>query len=194
VFVYFNPQSKILDMEPKEQQLEKSQKSIRIKVPSALKHQIDIQRKKTGETLGKFIERAVADLLEARQKQTKLHARQKLVNQHLHDIANDLRRVVRKIDKVTSEQVPDVSKTSKVVLIGKKQPWYHHPQKKKLFQMVKDMHRVGANLTMIASALNLEGLQSITEDGRWKAVDVEKIVAEIKKEHDYLPPLFSLPE
>jgi hypothetical protein len=81
-----------------------------------------------------------------------------------------------------------------VVLIGKKQPWHHHPQKEKLFQMVRDMHRVGANLTMIASALNLEGLQSIAEDGQWKAVDVDKIVAEIKKEHDYLPPLFSLPE
>jgi hypothetical protein len=181
-------------MEPKEQQLEKGQKSIRIKVSSALKHQIDIQRKKTGETLGKFIERAVTDLLEAKQKQTKHHARQNLVNQQLHDIANDLRRVVRKIDKVASEQVPDVPKTSKVVLIGKKQPWHHHPQKEKLFQMVRDMHRVGANLTMIAAALNLEGLQSITEDGQWKAVDVDKIVAEIKKEHDYLPPLFSLPE
>ena len=47
---------------------------------------------------------------------------------------------------------------------------------------------------MIASALNLEGLQSLTEDGQWKAVDVDKIVAEIKKEHDYLPPLYSLPE
>jgi hypothetical protein len=56
------------------------------------------------------------------------------------------------------------------------------------------MHRVGANLTMIASALNLEGLPSITEDSQWKTVDVDKIVAEIKKERDYLPPLYSLPE
>jgi hypothetical protein len=60
--------------------------------------------------------------------------------------------------------------------------------------MVRDMHRVGANLTMIASALNLEGLPSITEDSQWKTVDVDKIVAEIKKERDYLPPLYSLPE
>jgi hypothetical protein len=79
-------------------------------------------------------------------------------------------------------------------MIGKKQPWHNHPQKEKLFQMVRDMHRVGANLTMIASALNLEGLPSITEDGQWKTVDVDKIVAEIKKERDYLPPLYSLPE
>ncbi len=181
-------------MKPKEQQFEMGQKSITIKVSSALKHQLDIQRKKTGETLSKIVEKAIADLLEARQKLTKSHARQKLMTQQLHDIANDLRRVVRKIDKVASEQAPDVPKTPKVVLIGKKQPWHNHPQKDKLFQMVRDMHLVGANLTMIASALNLEGLPSITEDGQWKAVDVDKIVAEIKKEHDYLPPLYSLPE
>jgi hypothetical protein len=181
-------------MEPKEQQLEKSQRSITIKVSSALKHQLDIQRKKTGETLSKIIERAIADLLETRQKLTQHYARQKLMTEQLHDITNDLRRVVQKIDKVASEQSSNTRKTPKVVMIGKKQPWHNHPQKDKLFQMVRDMHRVGANLTMIASALNLEGLPSITEDGQWKTVDVDKIVAEIKKERDYLPPLYSLPE
>ncbi len=181
-------------MKSNEHQLEKGQKSITIKVSSALKHQLDIQRKKTGETLSKIIEKAIVDLLEARQKLTEQHSRQKLMAQQLHGISNDLRRVVQKIDKVVVEQAPHVRKTPKVILIGKKPPWHNHPQKRKLFQMVRDMHRVGANLAMIASALNLEGLQSLTEDGQWKVVDVDKIVAEIKKEHDYLPPLYSLPE
>jgi hypothetical protein len=79
-------------------------------------------------------------------------------------------------------------------MIGKKHPWHNHPQKEKLFQIVRDMHRVGANLAMIASALNLEGLQPFSEDGEWKVVDIDKIIAEIKKENDYLPPLYSLPE
>ena len=181
-------------MEPKEQQLEKGQKSITIKVSAALKHQLDIQRKKTGETLSVIIEKAIADLLEARQRLTAHQVQQKLIEQQLHEIAVDLRRVVQKMDKVASEQAPRVRKTPKVILIGEKQPWHNHPQKEKLFQMVRDMHRVGANLTMIASALNLEGLQTITKDDQWKAVDVDKIVAEIKKQHDYLPPLYSLPE
>jgi predicted flap endonuclease-1-like 5' DNA nuclease len=81
-----------------------------------------------------------------------------------------------------------------VILIGKKHPWHNHPQKKKIFQIVKDMHRVGANLTMIASALNLEGLQTFSQNGQWRAADIEKIVTEIKKERDYVPPLYSLPE
>ena len=181
-------------MKPKEQQLEKGHKSITIKVSSALKHQLDIQRKKTGETLSKIIEKAIVDLLEARQKLTEHHTRQKSMAQQLDDIANDLRRVVHKLDKVAAEQAPRVRETPTVILIGKKQPWHNHPQKGKLFQMVRDMHRVGANLTMIASALNLEGLQSMTADGQWKTADVDKIVAEIKKEHDYSPPLYSLPE
>ena len=49
-------------------------------------------------------------------------------------------------------------------------------------------------MTMIASALRLEGLQTLNGDSEWKAADVEKIVAVIKKERDYFPPLYSLPE
>ena len=60
--------------------------------------------------------------------------------------------------------------------------------------MVRDLHRVGANLAMIASALRLEGLQTLRGDDEWRTADIEKIVAEIKKEHDYFPPLYSLPE
>jgi hypothetical protein len=81
-----------------------------------------------------------------------------------------------------------------VILIGKKHPWHDHPQKEKLFQIVRDMHRVGANLTMIASALNLEGLQAFSEDGEWEVADIDRIVTEIKKGQGYLPPLYSLPE
>ena len=181
-------------MNPNEKQTEKEQKSITIKVSAALKRQLDTRRKKTGETQSKIIERAIAELLAARQELKEHHFRQKLMARQLHDIANDLRRVVQKIDKVASEQEPRDSKSPNVILIGNRQPWHKHPQKEKLFQVVRDMHRVGANLTMIASALNLEGLQPFDEDGEWKVADIDKIVAEIKKEHDYLPPLYSLPE
>lgn len=114
--------------------------------------------------------------------------------EQLHDLAIDIRQVVYKIDRVASDQAPHVHKSSKVILIGKKHPLHDHPQREKIFQVIRDMHRVGANLTMIASALNLEGLQTISGDAEWKAADVGKIIAEIKKEHDYLPSLYSMPE
>ena len=181
-------------MNPKEKQAELDQKSITIKLSAALKRQLDTRRKKTGETQSKIIERAIAELLAARQQLKQHHSLQKLTAQQLHDIANDLRRVVQKIDKVASEQEPHGPKSRNVILVGKKQAWHNHPRKKKLFQIVRDMHRVGANLTMIASALHLEGLQPSDADGEWKVTDIDKIVAEIKKEDDYLPPLYSLPD
>lgn len=181
-------------MNPKEKQFEKEQKSITIKLSAALKRQLDTRRKKTGETQSKIIERAIAELLAARQELKEHRSRQKLMAQQLHDIADDLRGIVQKIDKVAAEQQPHDRKSPNVILIAKKHPWHNHPQKEKLFQIVRDMHRVGANLTMIASALNLEGLQPFSEDGQWKVADIDKIVAEIKKEHDYFPPLYSLPE
>jgi hypothetical protein len=56
------------------------------------------------------------------------------------------------------------------------------------------MHRVGANLSMIASGLNLEGLKKNTRDGEWRVTDVKKIIDKIKQESNYLPPIYSLPD
>jgi hypothetical protein len=56
------------------------------------------------------------------------------------------------------------------------------------------MHRVGANLSMIASGLKLEGLKKSTRGAEWKETDVKKIIEEIKRERDYLPPIYSLPD
>ena len=42
------------------------------------------------------------------------------------------------------------------------------------------MHRVGANLSMIASGLNLEGLKKSTRGGEWRETDVKNIIDEIK--------------
>jgi hypothetical protein len=174
--------------------LKRSTKTITIKVSAALKRQIDTRRQKTGETQSNIIEQAIVELLAARQRLKAHHSRQKSMARQLSEIANDLRRVVQKIDKVAAGQEPRDHRGPHVILIGKKHPWYNHPQKEKLFQIVRDMHCVGANLTMIAAALNLEGLQPFSEDGEWKVADIDKIVTEIKKERDYLPPLYSLPE
>ncbi len=181
-------------MKSKERQIRESPKSITIKLSVGLKRQIDTLRKLTGETLSQIIERGIAQLLESNQKRSRYHAEQGVLAQQLHDIANDLRQIVQKIDKVAPERASDGSEALNVMVVGKKPAWHSHPHKEKIFQMIRDMHRVGANLNMIATALNLEGLQNIAGNGEWKVPDVQKIVSEIKKERDYLPPLYSLPE
>ena len=181
-------------MRPKDKRIGESQKNLMIKVSAELRHKLDLQKKRTGETLSKMVERAIANLLDEDQKSSRFHAEQEHLAQQLHDIANDLRKIVYKIDKIAPDHTSEKKPALNMVIIGKKQAWHRHPQKEKIFQMVRDLHRVGANLTMIASALRLEGLQNINGDGEWKIADVEKIVAEIKKEPDYFPPLYSLPE
>lgn len=189
-----NTLSNVQRMRPKDKPIGESQKALTIKVSAELKRKLDRQKKRTGETLGKMVERALANLLDANQGSSRFHAEQDLLAQQLHEIANNLRKIVSKIDMIAPEFASDVNRATNVVLIDKKQPWHDHPQKEKIFQMVRDLHRVGANLTMIASALRLEGLQNIKGAGEWKTADVEKIVSEIKKERDYFPPLYSLPE
>lgn len=181
-------------MKPKDKQFEEGLKPLMIKVPAELKRKLELHKKRTGETLSKIVEKAIVNLFETQQRSSGLRAEQKLLSQQLHDISNELRKIVHKIDKIAPDHTTEGRLPLNVVVIGKKQPWQDHPQKNKIFQMVRDLHRVGANLSMIASALRLEGLQNNNADGEWTTSDVEKIVAEIKKERDYFPPLYSLPE
>ena len=181
-------------MRTTDKQLEEDQKPLMIKVPAELKRKLELQKKRTGETLSKMVERAIANLFDTDQKSSRFQANQKLLARQLHEIANELRKIVHKIDKIAPEHTTERRPPLNVVVVGKKQPWQDHPQKDKIFQMVRDLHRVGANLTLIASALRLEGLQNMNADGEWTTAEVEKIVAEIKKERDYFPPLYSMPE
>ncbi|MDX1708301.1 MAG: hypothetical protein R3274_06850 [Desulfobacterales bacterium] len=171
-----------------------NRKSLMIRVSAELKQKLDDQKKQTGETLNAMVERAIANLLDAQQKSSRRAAEQKHLARQLDEIATDLRKIITKIKNLTPKSVSDGQQETTVVVIRHKQPWNHHPQKERIFQVVRDMHRVGANVTMIASALRLEGLQTINKDGEWKAADVEQIVAAIKKEPDYFPPLYSVPE
>ena len=181
-------------MKPKDIQSRGNQKSLMIRISAELKCKLEDQKKQTGETLSKMVERAIANLLDRNQNSSRLAAEQKHIARQLNEIANDLRKILIKINKITPKKSADDQPVSKVMVIGAKHPWRHHPQKEKIYQVVRDMHRVGANLTMIASALRLEGLHTLNGDSEWKAADVEKIVADIKKERDYFPPVYSLPE
>ena len=172
-------------MRLKEKHPSENKKTITIRVSSKVKEQIDKERRLTGETITKIIERAIANLLNPHQE---LQANQ------LREIAKDLRRIFHKVDKIARKQSSDSIESLNVVVVGKKHPWQNHPQKEKIYKVVRAMHRVGANLSMIASGLNLEGLKTSTGSGEWKETDVKRIIEEIKQESDYLPPIYSLPD
>jgi hypothetical protein len=172
-------------MKLKDKPASKTKDTITIKVSAEVKRLIDQERKSTGETITKIIERAVANLSSPRQKTQ---------TSQLRKIAKNLRQIAHKVDKIATIQSSDQFKTLNVVVVGKKHPWQNHPQKEKIYKVARAMHRVGANLSMIATGLNLEGLKNITVDGEWKETDVKNLIEEIKQESDYLPPIYSLPD
>ena len=181
-------------MKPKDIQSRGSQKTPMIRISADLKCKLEDQKKQTGETLSNMVERAIANLLDTNQNSPCLAAEQERIARQLNEIAIDLRKIINKINKITPKKIAGKQQDSRVVVIGSRHPWRQHPQKEKIFQVVRDMHRVGANLTMIASDLRLEGLHTLNGDNEWTSADVGKIVADIKKERDFLPPLYSLPE
>jgi DNA replicative helicase MCM subunit Mcm2 (Cdc46/Mcm family) len=169
-------------------------KSITIKMSAELKNLLDTKRELTGETISKILERAVKNLFNSNQTQSSYSNHQEMHIRQLQEIANDLRQIAHKVDKLAANQVSKKHEALNVVIVGKKRPWQNHPQKEKIFKVVRAMHRVGANLSMIASGLNLEGLTKSTRGGEWRETDVKKILEEIKRENDYLPPVYSLPD
>jgi hypothetical protein len=171
-------------------------KSVTIRMSAELKHLLDTKRELTGETISEILEKAVANLFDANQIQPPDRTHQELPTRQLQEIANDLRKIAHKVDKfAAAERSPKKTEALNVVVVGKKKlPWQNHPQKERIFQVVRAMHRVGANLSMIASGLKLEGIKKSTRSGEWREADVKKIVEEIKRENDYLPPIYSLPD
>lgn len=181
-------------MKGKEKHESEGMKSFTIRMSPELKNLLDTKRKLTGEPIAKILERAIVNLSHSNQTQAPSSNNQEMHTRQLKEMANDLRQIANKVDKIVSERAPDKDESLNVVVIGKKNPWQNHPQKKKIFQVVRAMHRVGANLSMIASGLNLEGLKKNIRGGEWRETDVKKILEEIKRESDYLPPVYSLPD
>ena len=180
--------------ENKGKRCSEDKKTITIEVSAELRELIDEERKLTGETVDKIIERAVADFRNADQRQSSCTTNQGLYTDQLRKIANDLRQIVHQVDKIAAKQATDKYEALNFVVVGKKHPWKNHPQKEKIYNLVKAMHRVGANLSMIVSGLNIEGIKKSSKEGQWETADVEMIIAEISQESDYLPPIYSLPD
>jgi hypothetical protein len=189
-----NTESSVKRMQGKEKHGLEDKKSITIKMSAELKNLLDTKRELTGETISKILEKAVTNLFNSNQTQPPYSSHQELHTRQLQEIANDLRQIAHKVDKIAAKRASKKYETLNVVVVGKKHPWQNHPKKEKIFQVVRAMHRVGANLSMIASGLNLEGLKKSTRGGEWRETDVKKIVEEIKRERDYLPPVYSLPD
>lgn len=189
-----NTECQVSRMQRKEKHVSEDKKTITIRVSAELKKLIDKERKLKGETITKFFERAVANLLNSDQRQSPHNTNHELQTNQLREIANALRQIVHKVDKIATKQVSDKFESLDVVVVSKKHPWQDHPQKDKIYKLVRAMHRVGANLSMIVSGLNLEGLKNSSGNGDWKTTDVKKIVEEIKQESDYLSPIYSLPD
>jgi hypothetical protein len=189
-----NTKYKTNHMRTKEKQFSEARKSMTIKVPAELKKQIDDERKLTGQTITQIVERAVAHLFNSDQRPSRSNTDQELQSKQLREIANDLRVIVHKLDRMAAKQASDKIDAVNLLVVGNRHASQNDPKKERAVKLVKAMHRVGANLSMIASGLNVEGIKKNNHDGHWQAQDVEKILEEIKQETDYLPPIYTLPE
>ena len=189
-----NTKRRFSHMKSKEKQCSEARKSITIKVPVELKKQIDDERKLTGQTITQIVERAAANLFNSDQSPSLSNTDQELQTKPLREIANELRLIVHKLNKIAAKQASHKIDTLNLLLVGNRHASQNDPQKERIYKLVKAMHRVGADLSMIASGLTIEGIKKSNQDSHWQAKDVEEILKEIKQENDYLPPIYTTPE
>ena len=97
-----------------------------IRISAELKCKLEDQKKQTGKTLSKMVERAIANLLDTSQNLSRLATEQERITRQLNEIATDLRKIITKINKITPKKIA-YGQGAKVVVIGPKHPWRHHP-------------------------------------------------------------------
>jgi hypothetical protein len=194
VRLQMNAKRDLNHMKSKEKKFPEAKKSITIKVSAELKKQIDDERKLTGQTITQIVERAVSNLFNSEQRASLSNADPELHTKQLREIANDIRLAVHKINKMAAKQPCHKIDALNLVDVGSRQASKNDPQEERVYKLVKAMHRVGADLRMIVSGLNIEGIKKSNQDGPWQTKDVEKIIEKIKQENDYLPPIYTLPE
>jgi hypothetical protein len=118
-------QRNVQRMRPPDKRNAENHKNLVIKVSAEIRHKLDRQKKRTGETLSKMVERAIANLLDADQKASRFHTEQELLAQQLHEIANDLRKIVHKIDAIAPEHTTEEKRCLNMLVLGKKQLLTH---------------------------------------------------------------------
>jgi hypothetical protein len=183
----------------KKKQVSNGMRAVTVMLPSLTKGLIDKERKETGETVAKVIERAVINLLgsaaTASNRSIEIAANdvlRELPTEDMQQIAADLRNIVHRFAKLADIKPSVTSNKLTVTNDGSGKPEQQAVYPKEIYRLVRLLHNMEVSHDEIAFTLNKRKYKTLSGDNEWKIGDVKEVINDISQKYGHINPLFSI--
>jgi ribosomal protein L17 len=183
----------------KKKQVSNGMRAVTVMLPSLTKDLIDKERKETGETVAKVIERAVINLLgsAATASNRSIEAAsnnvlRELPTEDMQQVAADLRNIVHRFAKLAGIKPSVTSNKLTVTNDGSGKPEQQDGYPKEIYRLVRLLHNMEVSYDEIACTLNKRKYTTLSGDNEWKIGDVKEVLNDISQKYGHINPLFSI--
>ena len=183
----------------KEKQVSIGLRAVTVMLPILVKDLIDKERKNTGETIAKVIERAVINLLGS-QKTASTQSNATASNNVLRDVSSedmqritdDLKRIVHQFETLADTKPSVTSNTTAVTNDGSEKFERQDGYPNEIYRLVRLLHNMEVSHDEIASTLNKRKYKTLSGDTEWKLSDIKAVLDDISQKYGHIDPLFSI--
>jgi hypothetical protein len=183
----------------KKKQVSKGLRAVTVMLPILVKDLIDKERKKTGETIAKVIERAVINLLgspETASTRSSVTASNNVSRdvstEDMQRISHDLKRIVQRLEKLSDTEPSVTSNTTAVTNDGSEKFERQDGYPKEIYRLVRLLHNMEVSHDEIAFTLNKRKYKTLSGDSEWKLGDIKAVLDDINQKYGHIDPLFPI--
>lgn len=183
----------------KKKQMSNGLRAVTVMLPTLIKALIDKERKKTGATIAKVIERAVINLLgspetaSTRSIATSSNDVLKdLSTEEMQQITDDLKSIVHRFEKLADKKPPVTSNPINVTNDGLETLEQQDVYPKEIYRLVRLLHNMEVSHDEIAFTLNKRKYKTLSGDNEWKIGDIKAVLNDINQKYGNIDPLFPI--
>ena len=183
----------------KKKQVSNGLRAVTVMLPILIKDLIDKERKETGDTIAKVVERAVISLLGSPATASNRFIAtasndvlRDLPAEDMHQIADDLKSIFHRFEKLASMKASVTSNKISVTNDGSEKPYQQNGYPRKIYRLVRLLHNMEVSHDEIALTLNKRKYKTLSGDNEWKIGDVEAVLNDISQKYGHVNPLFSI--
>lgn len=183
----------------KKKQVSNGLRAVTVMLPILIKDLIDHERKKTGDTIAKVIERAVINLLGSpatapnRSIATASNdVLRDLPPEDMQQITDDLKSIVHRFEKLTDMKPLVTRNTITVTNNGSEKLEQQDGYPKEIYRLVRLLYNMEVSHDEIAFTLNKRKYKTLSGDKEWKSGDIKAVLNDINQKYGHIDPLFPI--
>lgn len=183
----------------KKKQVSNGLRAVTVMLPTLIKDLIDTERKETGDTIAKVVERAVISLLGSPATASNRSIAnasndvlRDLPTEDMQQIADDLKSIFHRFEKLAGMKPSVTSNKKSVTNDGSEKPEQQNGYPKEIYRLVRLLHNMEVSHDEIALTLNKRKYKTLSGDNVWKIGDVKAVLDDINQKYGHINPLVSI--